>query len=293
MLLMQSDSLEVCAFYAHGRNPAIRRFINQDVLLDDINPGISLNRFAYANGNPISLMDPFGLCAEGLYDNNRFYVRQGYYSDDLFFDTGLPETEGIRTGAFFLGSQPYTVYSVKSLAGLQETTWDLMSLAATAEGIGGVADLITSLTRGEFAADAAELRMMKMPNYPSDLGPGVLGSTDVAGNVTIADGLSWEVQAATLRQESVHAFFSVKDDALFATARQNLGIWAYENSQLARFTEEAIAETYGLGSLLQGLAHPFVNGYGITAGGLIMESAIYGGAIGGVGYLGYRIGGGQ
>jgi hypothetical protein len=37
----------------------------------------------------------------------------------------------------------------------------------------------------------------------------------------------------------------------------------------------------------------FVNGYGITAGGLMMESAIYGGAIGGVGYLGYRIGGGQ
>jgi RHS repeat-associated protein len=45
-------------------NPAIRRFINQDVLFGEINPGISLNRFAFTNGNPVSLMDPFGLCAQ-------------------------------------------------------------------------------------------------------------------------------------------------------------------------------------------------------------------------------------
>jgi hypothetical protein len=45
-------------------NPAIRRFINQDVLFGELNPGISLNRFAYANSNPISLVDPFGLCAQ-------------------------------------------------------------------------------------------------------------------------------------------------------------------------------------------------------------------------------------
>jgi hypothetical protein len=54
-------------------NPAIRRFVNQDVLFGDLNPGISLNRFAFANGNPISLLDPFGLCPQ----------------DDQIYGTGL------------------------------------------------------------------------------------------------------------------------------------------------------------------------------------------------------------
>jgi hypothetical protein len=44
-------------------NPQICRFVSQDVLFGDLNPGISLNRFAFANGNPVSLIDPFGLCA--------------------------------------------------------------------------------------------------------------------------------------------------------------------------------------------------------------------------------------
>jgi hypothetical protein len=49
---------------AHYYNPAIRRFVNQDVLFGQVSSGLSLNRFAFANGNPVSLMDPFGLCAQ-------------------------------------------------------------------------------------------------------------------------------------------------------------------------------------------------------------------------------------
>jgi RHS repeat-associated protein len=61
---VQTDPNGLLYMRARYYNPAIRRFINQDVLFGNINPGISLNRFAYANGNPVSLMDPFGLCAE-------------------------------------------------------------------------------------------------------------------------------------------------------------------------------------------------------------------------------------
>lgn len=55
-------------YYMRARyySPVLRRFLNQDVPLGEIgNPG-TLNRFAYANGNPISLVDPFGLAAQNI-----------------------------------------------------------------------------------------------------------------------------------------------------------------------------------------------------------------------------------
>lgn len=60
---VQTDPNRLLYMRARYYNPAIRRFVNRDVLFGQIDSGISLNRFAFANGNPISLMDPFGLCA--------------------------------------------------------------------------------------------------------------------------------------------------------------------------------------------------------------------------------------
>ena len=50
-------------------SPEMKRFINADVIAGAISNAITLNRFAYANGNPVSFVDPFGLSAErGNYD---------------------------------------------------------------------------------------------------------------------------------------------------------------------------------------------------------------------------------
>ena len=57
-------------------SPGMKRFINADIISGKLSNAITLNRYAYANGNPVSNTDPFGLAAE------RGGVSQGYW--DLF-----------------------------------------------------------------------------------------------------------------------------------------------------------------------------------------------------------------
>jgi len=57
-------------------SPEMRRFINADIIPGEISNAITLNRFAYANVNPVSNVDPFGLEAErGNRDKNYFDMR--------------------------------------------------------------------------------------------------------------------------------------------------------------------------------------------------------------------------
>ena len=55
-------------------SPDMRRFINADVIPGDISNAITLNRYAYANGNPVSNVDPFGLSA-GWFNNAKNWIK--------------------------------------------------------------------------------------------------------------------------------------------------------------------------------------------------------------------------
>ncbi|MBU5471754.1 hypothetical protein KQI85_15565 [Falcatimonas sp. MSJ-15] len=45
-------------------SPELRRFISADRVIGNLANTPSLNRYAYANGNPVTQIDPFGLSAE-------------------------------------------------------------------------------------------------------------------------------------------------------------------------------------------------------------------------------------
>jgi RHS repeat-associated protein len=64
-----TDANGLCYMRARYYLPAISRFINQDTTLGSVAVGVSMNRFAYANGDPIDNNDPFGLAAQPLEDN--------------------------------------------------------------------------------------------------------------------------------------------------------------------------------------------------------------------------------
>ena len=58
---VMTDSNGLYYMRARYYNPDIKRFINQDIKVGDIGNGQGLNRYAYCEGNPVSLIDPFGL----------------------------------------------------------------------------------------------------------------------------------------------------------------------------------------------------------------------------------------
>ncbi len=65
-------------------SPETRRFVNADIVAGDISNAVTLNRFVYANGNPVSFVDPFGLSGDNrgsiVYDGKAYDIFVPTYS---------------------------------------------------------------------------------------------------------------------------------------------------------------------------------------------------------------------
>ncbi len=61
---VQTDSNGIYYHRARYYHPGLRRFLNQDSLMGNILRHAGMNRFAYANGQPVTGVDPLGLSAD-------------------------------------------------------------------------------------------------------------------------------------------------------------------------------------------------------------------------------------
>ncbi len=62
--VMYEDDTGLIYMRARYYCPEIRRFVNADKVHGDISNGLTLNRYAFVNGNPANGVDPMGLSAE-------------------------------------------------------------------------------------------------------------------------------------------------------------------------------------------------------------------------------------
>ena len=75
----------------------LRRFVNADVIRGEISNSVTLNRYAYANGNPVSNIDPFGLW--GVFSATKNLISQGCkVARDWVVDTATPVNKAIGDG---------------------------------------------------------------------------------------------------------------------------------------------------------------------------------------------------
>ena len=135
-------------------SPEMKRFVNADIVAGEISNAVTLNRFAYANGNPVSFVDPFGLTAER---GTSFNLTPSWH--DIFFDCASAFMEGVDWIRGKIYNYKYnSIFSAKKPKRIPQGSWILKNsrkLAHLDDAIGSTSNVAKGISRISKAVDIA------------------------------------------------------------------------------------------------------------------------------------------
>ena len=126
-----TDSNSLLYMRARYYSPELRRFINADIIAGEISNAITLNRYAYANGNPVSNVDPFGLSAERgsiVYGGNTYNIFIPNSPNDLDGWTVVKNIEDSDWKFFFSLGQFLTGFEADDFNGIADGSNPMSSM---------------------------------------------------------------------------------------------------------------------------------------------------------------------
>ncbi|WPP42132.1 RHS repeat-associated core domain-containing protein [Paenibacillus hunanensis] len=117
---VQTDPNGLYQMRARYYNPEIKRFVNRDVVTGSIGNGLTMNRYAYVNGNPVSYIDPFGLSADGAE-----WLKQGgsFVADAIPFVGTAKGIQEVFTGVDLITGQQLSVTDRVAAGGGTLLSW--------------------------------------------------------------------------------------------------------------------------------------------------------------------------
>jgi len=142
-----TDANGLCYMRARYYMPAISCFINQDIVLGNIASGNSMNRFAYANSDPIDNNDPFGLCADTICNNPISFLSGLSTIYGIFANsTDVTVLSGYKALSLYGNNARYSLAKVGGGAQLLANTASILELImAASKGSPNVNDLALRL----------------------------------------------------------------------------------------------------------------------------------------------------